>query len=823
MSRCPVCDADLGSTGASCSRCATVVSPHGPPILADPGPPGLAPTQVATLDAPTIVPGGARPSAGVPKRIAHFAIRRALGAGGMGTVYLADDDRMHRLVALKVMKRHLASEKAERRFEQEAWIAGRLDHPNVVKVYERGEWEETSFISMELVDGGSLAEVIESMRGTGRDESRHLEYGSSQYVHWALRTIIDAARGLDFAHRQGIVHRDIKPVNLLLSRSLGAVKVADFGIAVDMEATRMTTDGSVLGTILYMAPEQIRGERDRIGPRTDVYALGVTLFELITLQMPFTGRTQQLYMSQVLTAEARRARKLNARVSQDLDTVLRKAMEKDPAERYETAGAFADDLENILHLRPIAARPAGHLTRAVKLIRRRPVHAALAATLIVSVPTVGWVAARTWRERAVAAQRRVADLVDEARWYEQRQEYAAMRERASQALAIDPGSTMALRHQAMARFRLSLDLADREEAGRRQRDALAEIDRLIAREPGAAWPHTLKAWMLTQIGRIDEAGRESERAATLRKEPATDEDVAEEARLAFVREDLPKALDSYTELIRRHPDSVRAISARALVREKLEDPEGALVDYRVAAGLDPDYDLPLIDSARLSADRDALDDAEAFLEQAMKIDADNPFALETLGRILVTRGQQAKARGDIAEARRLFQRAESATRDAQSGGVQLLWAGLNLATTLSEQSKLSDPPHPGLLAQAIQGYQQVLEEYPSVPAGGPPRDLYISAQLNLCDAQIAMRRLQEAVSTCSRVTELSPRDALGHYNLAGAHALMGEHEKALDALARDMEMGDTDWEYLGSDAWFAGLRGHPRFDAIVAEMKRRAK
>ncbi|MGH9868010.1 MAG: protein kinase domain-containing protein [Candidatus Polarisedimenticolia bacterium] len=758
--------------------------------------------------------------AAAPSKIAHFAIRGTLGAGGMGTVYRAHDERMNRQVALKVMGRHLISEKAGRRFELEAWIAGRLDHPHIVKVYERGEWEEISFLSMELVDGGSLADVIESLKRTGRDESRGLAYGSSQYVHWALRTVIEAARGLDFAHGHGIVHRDIKPVNLLLSRALNTVKVADFGIAMDLEATRMTTDGSVLGTVLYMAPEQIRGEREKIGPRTDVYALGVTLFELITLQMPYTGMTQQLYLSQVLTAEARRARKLNARVSKDLDTVLRKAMEKNAAERYPSAGAFADDLENVLHLRPIIARPTGPLKRAVKLLRRRPVHAALAATLIVSVPTVGWMAARTWRERAETRQRRMADLVDEARWFEQRQEYATMQDRASEALALEPDSTMALRHLAMARFRQAIDLADREVAGRHQRQSLEEIDRLAARHPDAAWPHTLKAWMLTQMKLTEEAAGESARAAALRREPPTDEDIDEEARLAFVHEDLQKALDSYTELIRRHPDSVRAVSARALVREKLGDPGGALVDYRVAAGLDPDYDLPLIDSARISADSGALDDAEAFLNQALKIDAHNPFALETLGRLLMQRGQQAKSRDEIEEARRLFARAETASREAQQGGSRLLWAGLNLATTLSEQAKLSDPPDPPLLARAIQGYQQVLEAFPTVPAGGPSRTIYISAQVNLCDAQIAMRRLQEAIATCSAVVQLSPSDPVGHYNLAGAYALQGDQDKALHALGRDVELGDTDWEYLQSDSWFAGLHEHPRFKELLAAMKR---
>src|SRR5262249_53547629 len=157
------------------------------------------------------------------RRVAHFRIERELGAGGMGTVYLAHDERMNRKVALKVMSRHQSSEKAGRRFEQEAWIAGRLDHPNIVKVHERGASEELSFYAMEVLDGGPLAHVIERLRRAGADDTLGLRFGTAEYIHWVVRAIIAAARGLEFAHRAGVVHRDIKPMNLLLSRALKTI------------------------------------------------------------------------------------------------------------------------------------------------------------------------------------------------------------------------------------------------------------------------------------------------------------------------------------------------------------------------------------------------------------------------------------------------------------------------------------------------------------------------------------------------------------------------------------------------------------------------
>jgi tetratricopeptide (TPR) repeat protein len=771
-------------------------------------------------DVATVAPRVAPARAAGPQRIAHFQIRRELGAGGMGTVYLAHDERMNREIALKVMSRHQSSEKAGRRFEQEAWIAGRLDHPNIVKAYERGQWEDLSFFAMELVDGGSLSDVIERMRRAGRDEALGLEFGTSQYIHWVVRTVIETARGLDFAHRQGIVHRDVKPVNLLLNRTLGAVKIADFGIAMEIEAARMTTAGTVMGTVLYMAPEQIRGDTNQIDARTDVYALGVTLFEMITLQMPYAGKTQQIYMSQVLTAETRRARKINARVSRDLDTVLRKAMEKTPADRYQTAAAFADDLDNVLHLRPIDARPAGSLKRTAKWIRRRPVHAALVATLIMGVPAAGFVGTRAMRGRIAARQERIADLLDEARWLGQREEYGAMLERATAVLAIEPDNLMAVRHRAMALFRLGMASGDTD-AGRALRgQALADVETVIAANPKAAWPHTLKAWMLTQQGRAEDAAAEAALASPLRSEPPSDEDVGEEARLATARGEHQHAVDLHSELIRRHPDSASAISARAWAYKRLGDPENSLIDNRVAVGLDPDSDLALIDIARLSTDSERLDDAEAYLKRALAIDPVNPFALETQGMILVKRGHKAKIRGQVSEARQLFARAEAATRAALEHSGALVWAGLNLATTISEQAKVSDDPDPNLMAQAIAMYQKVLEGFPAIPASGQPREVYIAAQLNLCDAQIAMRRLQEALATCAHVTQMAPNDPGGFYNLAGAHALIGQGGEALAALTRDLELGDKDWEYLLADPWFESLRSDPRFASVVARMKR---
>jgi serine/threonine protein kinase/Flp pilus assembly protein TadD len=760
------------------------------------------------------------------QRVAHYRILRQLGAGGMGTVYLAHDEKMDRQVALKVMSRHQgASEKAGQRFAQEAWIAGRLDHPNLVKVYERGTWQELSWFSMELVGGGSLAEVLDNLRLVGRDPRTGLQAGTSQYVHWALRRVIEAAHGLDYAHRHGVVHRDVKPMNLLLASEPAIVKIADFGLAIDAEATRMTTVGAVLGTIAFMAPEQIRGEQDAIDARTDVYALGVTLFELLTLELPFTGKTQQLYVSQVLTAEARRASKLNSQVSRDLEVVLRKAMEKERRDRYQTAAAFADDLENVLHLRPILATPTGRIKRVTKWVRRKPVHAALVATLLLSVPTLAAVAVDVVAERLAARRQRIESLLGEARWLEERLRHGEVVARASEVLSLDRGNLRALAHRALARGQLAASSSTAAE-GERERlrsQALADIDRVVAALPDRSWPHGLKTFLLHLGG--DEEGAAAERAlaARHRSDPLTDEDLTEEARLAFVMKDYPRSAELFSELVRRDPGRVRAISSRALAWEHLKRPEEAYVDYRVVVGLAPEEYLALTDLARLSVDRKQLADARAYIEQAAALAPESGNVHEIMSFVFNELGIAAGLAGDRAEAERLFLRAAESAEKAIALEPEWSWSRLNLGTSLMERNRLLPEPDPELLRQALDAYSRYLAGVPALPDDEAGRATYFAALSNSCDVLIQLGRLEEALATCARVTAAFPTNPVGFYNLAGVHALLGRSDEALAALERDVQLGDTEWEYLERDRWFAGLNDDPRFRALVERMKHRAQ
>lgn len=744
---------------------------------------------------------------------------RELGSGGMGTVYEAFDEQMRRPVALKVMSRHQGSaEKAHKRFEQEAWIAGKLDHPNLVKVYERGTWEELSYFSMEMADGGSLADVVQRMKAQGRDDSRGLAFGSSAYVHWAIRKTIEAARGLDYAHRRGVVHRDVKPMNLLLSREPDAVKIADFGLAIDAEATRLTTAGKVLGTVSYMPAEQILGKQDQIDPRTDVFALGVTLFELLTLELPFKGTTQQMYMSQVLTGETRRASKLNALVSRDLETVLRKAMERDRADRYQTASAFAEDLEKVLALRPISARPSSFVKRTSKWIRRKRVHAALLATLVLALPTLGYLSVREFKHRQAVNASMIEDMLKEARWLTERKRHTEALELGSRVLAIDRSHVSGLRQRAITQMYLSLSETDAEEARRLETAALADASRILEQEPGKAWPHALKAFMLLQWGREDESRRERELARQNRSGQMSDDELDLEATLAMSDERFEQAVEFLSRLILRQPDNAAAIGSRGYAYDALGRDEVALNEYRLAIGLNPELNMVYIDLARLAKDRGAHEEAAQYLERALELDPDSAHVHEALAMNLVDRGTQAAIGEDIETALDYLRRGEAAARRSIELNPKRPWAYLNLGASLVEQGRLRDSD-PQLITQAVDAYDQALSMMDVPTRRGDP-ETYVIALSNTCDALIELRQLDRALQVCRQVIEELPDDPTAYYNLAGLQALLGRTSQALDALERDIELGDRDWRYLEHDMWFESIRDDPRFVSLIERMKR---
>lgn len=320
----------------------------------------------------------------------RFRVGDRLGAGGMGEVFRADDLRLHRPVAIKVLAGRLAGTALIQRFQSEARTLAAIDHPGIVPVYDLGSLPDGRlYFAMKLVEGTTLGDLI----AAGRDRKA------------LMRLLAAACRVVERAHGQGILHRDLKPANIMVDVN-EAVYVLDWGLATAMDraedpggaerlfAPGLTSHGSALGTLGYMSPEQAAGDRRLLGPRADVFGLGAILYEILTGREPVRGTTPAECLESARKCEPVPPRELDGSVSADAEAVCLKALARDPRWRYSSAGALADELERLTAGRPVLARPPGPARRAAGFLRRHAVRGAALAVLA----TACIAAAATWRE-----------------------------------------------------------------------------------------------------------------------------------------------------------------------------------------------------------------------------------------------------------------------------------------------------------------------------------------------------------------------------------------------------------------------------------------
>jgi TolB-like protein/Tfp pilus assembly protein PilF len=308
--------------------------------------------------------------------LGDYELLEEVGRGGQGVVFRARQKSLNRTVALKVISLgQWASKTHLKRFRLEAEAAARLEHPGIVPIHEVGERDGQCYFSMKFVEGGQLDEV-----------SRR----APMSIRQAAELITKVARTVHYAHEHGILHRDIKPGNILLDAK-GEPQLTDFGLArlLEMEST-VTQTLEVLGTPSYMAPEQAVGNNAAVSSVTDVYGLGAVLYQLLTGQPPFAGGTTYETIKLLLDAEPRQPRLLNPKIDRDLATICLKCLEKDPHRRYSSALALAEDLQRWLKHEPIQARRTGMFARGKKWVRRNPTGALLAASMLALAAAVGW-------------------------------------------------------------------------------------------------------------------------------------------------------------------------------------------------------------------------------------------------------------------------------------------------------------------------------------------------------------------------------------------------------------------------------------------------
>jgi serine/threonine-protein kinase len=729
----------------------------------------------ADLDAFFPPPDAAPPppaGAALP-RIAGYEVEAVLGRGGMGIVYQARHLRLNRTVALKMLLLGAyAGAHDLARFRREAEAVAGLRHENIVRVHDAGDHDGCPYFTMELVEGGSLAQKLR---------------GTPQAARQAAALAATLAGAVQVAHQGGIVHRDLKPGNILLTAD-GTPKISDFGLARRLQegGAGLTQSGVQVGTPSYMAPEQARGDKGALGPATDVYALGAILYECLTGRPPFQEETSAATLRRVLASDPVAPSLLNPRVPRDLETICLKCLNKDPAKRYPTAADLAADVGRFLKHEPIQARPPGRGERCLRWVRRRPAAAALVSALGL-LAAAGAVSALSLYQQQAAAHDRQA-LTD--------QEVRGILERARGSLedgwqAVD----LAKVTQAVSEANRAVDIARggtgaaRQDAEAFQQDAGARLDRV--RKNRALLDAVLDVSVSSEIPPYtpDPAGRVLALA-----QPGADEQYA----VAFRRWGLDvdgTPEDEAVARLRQEPDFViqeliAGLDAWMLERRALRRPEAEWRrPFRVADQLDRgDRSRRL--RALLSEGRPGAEAAPGLREVRNGID---PRTEPALTVVLLSRA--CALAGDDAGAEEVLRRAVTARPDQ--------------VVLLTGMAKLLDRPRHSRLEEAIGYYRAARGQRPGlglglswalVRAGRPAeaeevlRELALRQPGNLAvhfylgSSLSAQEKYAEAAAANRKAIDLKPDFVPAYVNLGYALDGLGKYDQAEAAMRKAIEL-----------------------------------
>jgi serine/threonine protein kinase/lipoprotein NlpI len=754
--------------------------------------------------------------------LTDYEVLSEKGRGGMGVVYRARHRKLNRLVALKVLPALLGAVRPDAiaRFRREAELAARLEHTNIVGVYDYGEVEGTLYYAMQLIEGRTLRDILHEIQETGAidvvvgaagssdarsltgdvpqaaqpsavgeprndvvepsaqsairgqvprvgPQSKIQRLGSSggsdrAYYRQVARWMAQVAEGLQYAHEHGVVHRDVKPSNLLVN-SDGRMMISDFGLARGQDVPSMTASRALLGTARYMSPEQVDEHGGRVDGRTDVYGLGATLYELLALRPMFAAADDREVLDCVLNKEPVPPRRCVRRVPAELETICLKAVEKDPAQRYQTAQDLRDDLERWLLDLPITARRPSTLVRVGKFVRRRklPVALGAAAVVLLVAASVFYVANRTSHREAAAAQslaesRRVQLLVDETEQELSAGRLASALEKANAGLAEQPDSADLLRLRGEVLHHLG-----------REDEALAIYERLLARDPDD--------WK-TQYGMIF-------LLQTNEASPLFHYDKAESVRRTIPREERQRRVAHHREqVLRIRPESAEAYY---LLAEAEADPHRAitLLDQALER-------CPTLGEALLARSRryHQIGDAPAMLLDAERATTHRPGWA-------VMHGQRADAFSVLGR----HKEAEEAYTAAIEREPQYAawWHNRGL-----EKCSL------GRFAEALGDANRAVELDPD----------FAYAYLGRARAQAGLGRMDQALADYARALELSPADVEIYQERGAAYLNAGKLEDATADMTRVIELAPSDARAYGNRA--VAYIVMKRYDRAIADLTR---
>ncbi|MBI4607197.1 MAG: protein kinase [Planctomycetes bacterium] len=776
--------------------------------------------MLARLESPPTDGSPYLATGGPPARVlGDFRLLEEIGRGGMGIVYRAEQISLGRTVALKVLPFAAVLDEGQvRRFKQEAQAAAQLHHTNIVPVFCVGQERGVHYYSMQYIEGQSLAEAIGELRRLAQPQGRPQSSrapssetlgplspgpaGGQAYMRSVAQLGLEAAQALAHAHELGIIHRDVKPANLLLDRR-GHLWLTDFGLAHCRADSGLTVTGDVVGTLRYMSPEQALGRRAAIDERTDVYSLGATLYELLTLEPACAGRDRAELLRRIAFEEPRPPRALNRAVPADLETIVLKAMEKEPADRYSSVAAMAEDLERFLEERPIAARRPGATARALRWCRRHRGATALLAVIVVLLAATVSLALGQYQSRRLEERERRERAYAEA----------VLREKLK-LLRCETVSESSQRQPAPdRRFFLRSDSSTFGLAAVVE-EAIASLARLASEMPQRFEAHYHLARGLRLLGRPAEALARVEEALELEPAFVPAWVLAAELRGAGVQESMARVARWLeleppgawqrewfaAERARREgkwPEAARSYET-LLARERKagELYPGSSIDLRLALGL-----------ARLEAR--AFHGAIAELIVARH---DWPELLEPallLGRAYLLRGLE----GDREEALRTFEKlfGEAASRDEAATWIAITLASAGATAEAVEWARKVAEPRIGarlrawcLLARlgrrSRADYEAGAEAAREALAVAPGDTVAMVLLAQVTWARHVRQPGPEREAELAEVERLSRRVLAADPENAEAYALLsdvarerGDPEGALELSARALELAPELW------------------------------
>lgn len=674
--------------------------------------------------APGAIPEAAPAEAVAGLRLGDFVLRSEIGRGGMGIVYEALQVSLNRRVALKVL--HAGRQLDPRsivRFRQEAEAAASLTHPNLVPIYATGAEAGVYYYAMELIEGPSLDRLLRAEdRQPAEAAAGHPVFNSpaataDDFVRIA-RLISGAAAALHYAHERGVVHRDVKPSNLLLAAD-GALRVGDFGLARFVESSGITFSAEIVGSPAYMSPEQAAGAAP-LDRRTDIYSLGASLYELLAGRPPFRGERRDELLLKVVHDEPPPPRHWNPRVPYDLETICLRAIEKDRERRYPTAAEFARDLDDFAQRKPIAARRRGRLSRLWAWSRRRPLVAALAFLFVLCALAAAFFAHLALSSRVELAEVRLADLVDDAVIANMSGDAEIAGRAAARVAAVDPGSAWV----PFLKGHLAYEQGDYDGAAAQLELAAAELPENVAVQSLLAAAYVGAGWWERY---------ETALAVVERLVPESSDDYMFRG-LAESYLDPARARASLDEAIRgRRLPAALAVRAEVCAHQAMDtgdpaDAEAGLADARLACELLPGNAAALLErlfahqvAAGVYADLEDNERAQALLDAA-EADAQalEPFShLASVARarawFYLYSGREAKALEILERALSQADNARSAYRYAlllyRRGDRSRALAALNRRTRRSDNEELLRLllilESPGGVAAAVTAYRSL--------------------------------------------------------------------------------------------------------------------